>query len=134
MKEKMNSVKKMVELVKQDSMLSMIGALKDKKEEMILVTEKMEREMILLKETMEKMMTSRKKALLKIQICPSVMVKMELIPLKMTNNSVIKMMLELVKQDLMLSMKGALKEKKEMILVMEKTEALTVEREMILLK
>ena len=51
---------KMMELVKQDSMLSVIGALKDKKEEMILVTEKtealkVEREMILLKETMEKM-------------------------------------------------------------------------------
>ncbi len=43
-------------------------------------------------------------------------------------------MLELVKQDLFLSMKGALQEKKEMILVMEKMEALKVEREMILLK
>ncbi len=43
-------------------------------------------------------------------------------------------MLELVKQDLMLSMKGALQEKKKMILVTEKTEALKVEREMILLK
>ncbi len=58
---------------------------------------------------------------------------MELIPLKTTNNSVIKM-LELVKQDLMLSMKGALQEKKEMILATEKMEALKVEREMILLK
>ena len=58
---------------------------------------------------------------------------MELIPLKMTNNSVIKM-LELMKQDSMLSIKEALQEKKEMILVMEKTEALKVEREMILLK
>jgi hypothetical protein len=58
---------------------------------------------------------------------------MELIPLKTTNNSVIKM-LELVKQDLMLSMKETLQENKEMILVMEKTEALKVEREMILLK
>ncbi len=105
---------------------------------MILVMEKMEtlkveREMILLKETMEKMPTCGKKALIKIQICPSVKVPMELIPLKTTNNSVIKM-LDLVKQDLMLSMKGALQEKKAMILVMEKTEALKVEREMILLK
>jgi hypothetical protein len=58
---------------------------------------------------------------------------MELIPLKTTNNSVIKM-LELVQQDLMLSMKETLQENKEMILVMEKTEALKVEREMILLK
>jgi hypothetical protein len=58
---------------------------------------------------------------------------MELIPLKTTNNSVIKM-LDLVKQDLMLGMKGALQEKKEMILVMEKMKALKVEREMILLK
>ncbi len=58
---------------------------------------------------------------------------MELIPLKMTNNSVMKM-LELVKQDLMPRMKGALQEKKEMFLVTEKTEALKVEREMILLK
>ncbi len=55
---------------------------------------------------------------------------MEFIPLKMTNNSVIKM-LELVKQDLMLSMKGALQGKKEMILVTGKTEALKVEMEMI---
>jgi hypothetical protein len=39
-----------------------------------------------------------------------------------------------VKQDLMLSMKGALQEKKEIILVAEKMEALKVEREMILLK
>jgi hypothetical protein len=127
------SVIKMLELVKQDSMLSMIGALKDKKEEMILVTEKMEREMILLKKTMEKMTTFGKKALIKIQVFPSVKVKMELIPLKTTNNSVIKM-LELVKQNLMLSMKGALQEKTEMILVMEKMKALEVEREMILLK
>ncbi len=58
---------------------------------------------------------------------------MELIPLKTTNNSVIKM-LELVKQDLMLSMKETLQENKEIIQVMEKTEALKVEREMILLK
>ncbi len=58
---------------------------------------------------------------------------MELIPLKMTNNSFMKM-LELVKQDLMLSMKGALQEKKEMILVTKRTEALKVEWEMILLK
>jgi hypothetical protein len=43
-------------------------------------------------------------------------------------------MLELVKQDLMLSMKGALQKKKEMILVTEKMEALKVERNMILLK
>ncbi len=57
---------------------------------------------------------------------------MELIPLKTTNSSVVKM-LELVKQDFMLSMKGALQEKEEMILVTEKTEALKVEREMILL-
>ena len=56
---------------------------------------------------------------------------MELIPLKTTNNVVIKM-LELVKQDLMLNMKGALQEKKEMILVMEKMEVLK-ERDMILL-
>jgi hypothetical protein len=61
-----NSVMKMLEPVKQDSMLSMIGALKDKKEEMILVMEKMEalkveREMILLKETMEKMKMRQKK-------------------------------------------------------------------------
>jgi hypothetical protein len=99
------SVIKMLELVKQDSMLSMIGALKDKKEEMILVTEKMEREMILLKETMEKMTTVEKKALIKIQICPSVKIIMELTPLKMTNNSVIKMS-KLVQQDLLVSMKG----------------------------
>jgi hypothetical protein len=116
----------------------MIGVLKDKKEEMILVAKKMnalkvEREMILLKETMEKMRTCGKKALIKIQICPLVKLKVELIPLKMTNNTVIKM-LELMKQDLMLSMKGALQEKKEMILVMEKMEAVKVEREMILLK
>ena len=79
-------------------------------------------------------MTCGKKALIKIQICPSVKLKMELIPLKTTNNSVIKM-LELVKQDSMLSVIGALKDKKEeMILVTEKTEALKVEREMILLK
>jgi hypothetical protein len=51
----------------------------------------------------------------------------------MTNNSVIKM-LELVKQDLMLSMKRALREKKERILVTEKMEVLKVEREMMLLK
>ncbi len=56
--------------MKQDSMLSMIGALKEKKE-LILVTEKMEalkvkREMILLKETTEKMMTCGKKALIKM--------------------------------------------------------------------
>ena len=38
------------------------------------------------------------------------------------------------KARLMLSMKGALQEKKEMILVMEKMEALKVEREMIMLK
>ncbi len=110
----------------------------DKKEEMILVTEKMEvlkvkRETILLKKTMEKMSTRGKKALIKILICSSVKLKMELIPLNTTNNSVIKM-LELVKQDLMLSMKGALQEKKELILVTEKTEALKVKREMILLK
>ncbi len=43
-------------------------------------------------------------------------------------------MLELVKQDSMLSMIRAQKEKKEMTLVMEKTEVLKVEREMILLK
>jgi hypothetical protein len=61
------------------------------------------------------------------------MTKMELIPLKTTNNSVMKM-LELVKQDSMLSMIGALKENKEMILVTEKMEALKVKREMILLK
>jgi hypothetical protein len=58
---------------------------------------------------------------------------MELILLKTTNISVIKI-LELVKQDLMLSMKGALQEKKKMVLVMEKMEALKVEREMMLLK
>ena len=57
---------KMLEPVKQDSMLSMIGALKDKKEGIILVIEKMEalkleREMILLKETMEKMKMQQKK-------------------------------------------------------------------------
>jgi hypothetical protein len=47
-------------------------------------------------------------------------VKMELIPLKTTNNSVIKM-LELVKQDSMLSMIGALKDNnKEMILVTDR--------------
>jgi hypothetical protein len=57
-----------------------------------------------------------------------VKVKMELIPLKTTNNSVMKM-LEIAKQDSMLSMIGALKEKKERILVKEKTEALKVERE-----
>ncbi len=66
-----NSVMKMLELVNQDSMLSVNGALKGKKEEMILVTEqiealKVEREMILLKETMEKMTTYGKKALIKI--------------------------------------------------------------------
>jgi hypothetical protein len=84
-----NSVIKMSELVKQDSMLSMIGTLKDKKEEMILVMEKMEREMILLKEPMKTMTTCGKKALIKIRICPSAKVKMEIIPLKRTNNSVI---------------------------------------------
>jgi hypothetical protein len=58
---------------------------------------------------------------------------MKLILLKTTSNSVIKM-LELVKQDLVLSMKGALQEKKETILVIKKMEVLKVEREMILLK
>jgi hypothetical protein len=62
-----------------------------------------------------------------------VKVKMELIPLKTTTDSVMKM-LELVKQDLMLSMIGALKEKKGMILLTEKMDALKVVREMILLK
>ncbi len=62
-----------------------------------------------------------------------VKVKIKLIPLKTTNSSVMKM-LELVKQDSMLIMIGALKEEKEMILVTENTEGLKVEREMILLK
>jgi hypothetical protein len=49
----------------------MIGALKDKNEEMILLIEKIKalnvgREMIMLKETMEKMTTCGKKALIKI--------------------------------------------------------------------
>ncbi len=58
---------------------------------------------------------------------------MELIPLKTNNDSVMKM-LELVKQDLMLSMKGAMQGKKGMILVTEKMKVLKVDKEMILLK